>query len=41
MLAKGKQFLLLIRHPSCYSYIQSNPAKVLAVIEERKNILKN
>ena len=23
VLAKGKQFLLLIRHPSCYSYIHS------------------
>ena len=32
MLKKGKQFLFLIRHPPCYSYIQSSPAKVLAVI---------
>ena len=24
-LANGKQFLFLIRHPSCYSYIQSSP----------------
>ena len=24
MLANGKQFLLLIRHPPCYSYIQSS-----------------
>ena len=36
MLTKGKQFLLLIRHLSCYSYIQSSPVKILAVIEERK-----
>jgi hypothetical protein len=26
-LAKGKQFLLLIRHPPCYSYIQSIPVR--------------
>ena len=25
MLAKGKKFRLLIRHPQCYSYIQSSP----------------
>jgi hypothetical protein len=25
MLAKSKQFLLLIRHPPCYSYILSRP----------------
>jgi hypothetical protein len=31
MLVKGKQLLLLIG----YSYIQSSPFKVLAVIEER------
>ena len=24
MFANGKQFLLLIRHPPCYSYIQSS-----------------
>jgi hypothetical protein len=40
MLKKGKQFLLLIRHPPCYSYIQSISVKVLAVIEERKNLRK-
>jgi hypothetical protein len=27
VLAKGKQFLLLIRHPPCYSYIQSRMVK--------------
>ena len=37
VFAKGKQFLLLIRHPPCYSYIQSSPVKVLAVIEETKH----
>ena len=26
----GEQFLLLIRHPPCYSYIQSSPVKVQA-----------
>jgi hypothetical protein len=36
MLVTDKQFLLLIRHRPCYSYIQSSPVKVLAVIEERK-----
>ena len=40
VLAKGKPFLLLIRHPSCYSYIQSSPLKILAVIEERKHLRK-
>jgi len=40
VLAKGKQFLFLIRHPPCYSYIQSIPIKVLAVIEERKHLRK-
>jgi hypothetical protein len=39
-LVKGKQFLLLIRHQPCYSYIPSSPVKVLVVIEERKNIRK-
>jgi hypothetical protein len=34
MFTKGKQFLLLIRQPPCYSYIQSSPVKVLAVIED-------
>ena len=27
VLAKGNQFLLLIRHPLCYSYIQSSPSE--------------
>ena len=40
VLRKVKQFLLLIRHPLCYSYIQSSPAKVLAIIEERNNLRK-
>jgi hypothetical protein len=35
---KVKQFLLLIKHPPCYSYIQSGPVKILSVIEERKQI---
>ena len=39
MLAKGKQFLLLIRHPPCCSHIQSSPVKV-SVIEERKHLRK-
>jgi hypothetical protein len=38
MNSKGKQFLLLRRHPPCYSYIQSSLVKVLAVIEERKHL---
>jgi hypothetical protein len=40
MFVKGKQFLLLIRHPAYYSCIQSSLVKVLAVIEERKNLRK-
>jgi len=36
----GKQFLLFIGNTLCYSYIQSSPAKVLAVIEERKYLRK-
>jgi hypothetical protein len=36
MLARGKQFLLLIRHPPCYSFIQSTPVKNSTLIEERK-----
>jgi hypothetical protein len=40
VLVKGKQFLLLIRHPLCYSYRQSTPVKVLTVIEERKHLCK-
>ena len=36
---EGKQFLLLIRHPPCYSFIASiRPIKVLSVIEERKHL---
>jgi hypothetical protein len=31
-------FLLLVRHPPCYSYIQSSPVKVLALIEKRKHL---
>jgi hypothetical protein len=38
VLAKDKQLLLLIRHSPCYSYLQSSPVKVLAVIEERKHL---
>jgi hypothetical protein len=29
----GKQFLLLIRHPPYYSYLQASPVKVFAVME--------
>jgi hypothetical protein len=39
-LTNGKQFLLLIRHPSCYSYIQSSLVQVLTVIKERKHLRK-
>ena len=35
MLAKGEQSLFLIRYMPCYSYTQSSPVKVLAVIEDR------
>jgi hypothetical protein len=36
---EGKQFLFLIRHPPCYSFIESkSPIKVLSVIEERKHL---
>ena len=38
MHPKVKQFLLLIKHPPCYSYILAGPVKVLSVIEERKQI---
>ena len=34
VFAKGKKYLLLIRHPLCYPYIQSRPVQVLAVIEK-------
>ena len=40
MLAKGKQFLLLISHPPSYSYIQSSPVKVLSAIVEEKIYVK-
>jgi len=40
VLAKGKQFLLLIRHPPFYSYIYLSPVKVLSVINERTNLRK-
>jgi len=40
VLAKGKQFLLHIKHMPCYSYIQSNPLKVLTAIGERKYLRK-
>ena len=40
MLAMDKQSMLLISHPPCYSYLQSNPVKTLAVIEERKHLRK-
>ena len=33
---RDKQFLLLITHPLCYSYIQPSPVKVFGLIEERK-----
>ena len=36
--ARDQQFLSLITHPSCYSYIQPSPVKVVAVIEENDNI---
>jgi hypothetical protein len=36
VLANNKKFLLLIRHPPCYSYIQTSPVKFLAVIEQTK-----
>jgi hypothetical protein len=38
MLANGTQFLLLIRHPLCYSYIKSSSVKTLSVIEEGNHI---
>jgi hypothetical protein len=36
-LANGKHFLLFIRHPPWYSYVQSSPVIVLAVIEWSKS----
>jgi hypothetical protein len=33
-------FLLLITHTSYYSYIQSSPVKVLAVMEKTKHLRK-
>ena len=38
---EGYNFLLLIRHPPCYSYIQSSPVKILTVIEERNIYVKS
>ena len=38
MLAKDKQFLILIRHSLCYSYIESNPVKSLGSDRGKKNI---
>jgi hypothetical protein len=32
VFSKGKQFLLLIMHPPCYSYIFSSPIKVVSVM---------
>jgi len=32
----ARKFPLLIRHPPCYSYIQTSPVKFLAVIEGTK-----
>ena len=40
VLMKCMQFLLLTRHPLCYSYRQSTPVKFLTVIEERKHLRK-
>jgi hypothetical protein len=34
------EFLLLIRHQPCYSYLYSSPVEVLALIEERKYLHK-
>jgi hypothetical protein len=36
----SRQRRFRIGHWSCYSYIQSSPVKVLAVIEERKHLHK-
>ena len=36
----NRQRRFLTGHWSCYSYIQSSPVKVLAVIEERKHLHK-
>ena len=34
VLAKVNQFLLLIRHPTCCSYILSGPIKIFSTIED-------
>ena len=38
VLAKGKQFVFLIRHPPCYSYIQSG--KSIGSDRENKHLRK-
>jgi hypothetical protein len=35
VLVKGKQYLLPLRHPPCYLYIQSSPVKFMAVGTDR------
>jgi hypothetical protein len=40
VLTNGKQFLLLVSHSLCSSYIEVSPVKVLAVIDRRLTILK-
>jgi hypothetical protein len=35
---KNKQLLLLIRHSPFYSYLQSSPVIVMAVIKERRHL---
>jgi hypothetical protein len=37
---KGGELRCSRRHPPSYSYMQSSPVKVLAVIEERKHLPK-
>ena len=38
VLAKGNQFLLLIGHPPCYSFIHSSLVNVMTVIERKGNM---
>jgi len=40
VLVNDKQFHVLIKHPPCYSYIQSKPVKELAAINKRKHLRK-